>query len=37
MEAKGMGRSLNTRLSQQVRGAITDRLRHLAAEAASPS
>jgi hypothetical protein len=33
MEAKGMGRSLNTRLSQQVRGAITDRMRHLAAEA----
>jgi hypothetical protein len=32
MEAKGMGRSLNTRLSQQVRGAITDRIRHLAAE-----
>jgi hypothetical protein len=33
MEAKGMGRSLNTRLSQQVRGALTDRMRHLAAEA----
>jgi hypothetical protein len=33
MEAQGMGRTLNTRLSQQVRGAITDRLRHLAAEA----
>jgi hypothetical protein len=33
MEAKGMGRSLNTRLSQQVRGALTERLRHLAAEA----
>jgi hypothetical protein len=33
MEAQGMGRSLDTRLSQQVRGAITDRLRHLAAEA----
>jgi hypothetical protein len=32
MEAKGMGRSLDTRLSQQVRGALTDRLRHLAAE-----
>jgi hypothetical protein len=32
MEARGMGRSLNTRLSQQVRGAITDRMRHLAAE-----
>ncbi|MFU8855149.1 hypothetical protein ACNAW0_29935 [Micromonospora sp. SL1-18] len=32
MEAKGMGRSLNTRLSQQVRGKIVDRMRHLAAE-----
>ncbi|MFE9202479.1 zinc ribbon domain-containing protein [Micromonospora sp. NPDC007230] len=32
MEAKGMGHSLNTRLSQQVRGKITDRMRHLAAE-----
>jgi hypothetical protein len=32
MEATGMGRSLNTRLSQQVRGAITERMRHLAAE-----
>jgi hypothetical protein len=32
MEAKDMGRSLNTRLSQQVRGAITARMRHLAAE-----
>ncbi|MFE9656525.1 zinc ribbon domain-containing protein [Micromonospora sp. NPDC006431] len=32
MEAKGMGHSLNTRLSQQVRGKITDRIRHLAAE-----
>ncbi|MFU8855340.1 zinc ribbon domain-containing protein, partial [Micromonospora sp. SL1-18] len=28
-----MGRSLNTRLSQQVRGKIVDRMRHLAAEA----
>jgi hypothetical protein len=33
MEAKGMGRTHNTRLSQQVRGQITDRMRHLAAEA----
>jgi hypothetical protein len=32
MEAKGMGRSLNTRLSQQVRAAIVERMRHLAAE-----
>ncbi|MGW5666909.1 zinc ribbon domain-containing protein, partial [Micromonospora sp. NPDC003776] len=32
MEAKGMGASLNTRLSQQVRGKIVDRMRHLAAE-----
>ncbi|MFE9655675.1 zinc ribbon domain-containing protein [Micromonospora sp. NPDC006431] len=32
MEAKGMGHSLNTRLSQQVRGRISDRMRHLAAE-----
>ncbi|MEU5722150.1 zinc ribbon domain-containing protein [Micromonospora sp. NPDC047738] len=32
LEAKGMGRTLNTRLSQQVRGKITDRIRHLAAE-----
>ncbi|MFG3688284.1 hypothetical protein [Micromonospora sp. NPDC047740] len=32
LEAKGMGRSLNTRLSQQVRGKISDRMRHLAAE-----
>ncbi|OKI89566.1 zinc ribbon domain-containing protein [Micromonospora sp. CB01531] len=32
MEAKGMGRTLNTRLSQQVRGKISDRMRHLAAE-----
>ncbi|MFE9694751.1 zinc ribbon domain-containing protein [Micromonospora sp. NPDC005806] len=34
MEARGMGRSMNTRLSQQVRGKITDRMRHLAAETA---
>ncbi len=32
MEARNMGRSLNTRLSQQVRGKIVDRVRHLAAE-----
>ncbi len=32
MEARGMGRTLNTRLSQQVRGQIVDRMRHLAAE-----
>ncbi|MGW5672765.1 zinc ribbon domain-containing protein [Micromonospora sp. NPDC003776] len=32
MEAQGMGISLNTRLSQQVRGQIVDRMRHLAAE-----
>ncbi|MEO3884608.1 zinc ribbon domain-containing protein [Nonomuraea sp. B5E05] len=32
MEARGMGRSINTRLSQQVRGQIADRMRHLAAE-----
>ncbi|MGW5666704.1 zinc ribbon domain-containing protein [Micromonospora sp. NPDC003776] len=32
LEAKGMGASLNTRLSQQVRGQIVDRMRHLAAE-----
>ncbi|MGW5667756.1 hypothetical protein, partial [Micromonospora sp. NPDC003776] len=30
--AKGMGASMNTRLSQQVRGQIVDRMRHLAAE-----
>ncbi|MGW5433924.1 zinc ribbon domain-containing protein [Streptomyces sp. NPDC004059] len=33
MEAGGMGRTHNTRLSQTVRGQITDRMRHLAAEA----
>ncbi|MCW3817751.1 transposase [Micromonospora sp. DR5-3] len=33
MEARGMGATLNTRLSQQVRGQISDRMRHLAAEA----
>ncbi|MFI7350370.1 zinc ribbon domain-containing protein [Streptomyces sp. NPDC049936] len=32
MEARGMGRTLNTWLSQQVRGKIVDRIRHLAAE-----
>ncbi|SCF35025.1 Putative transposase DNA-binding domain-containing protein [Micromonospora viridifaciens] len=32
MEARGMGATLNTRLSQQVRGKIVDRIRHLAAE-----
>ncbi|MEU9717094.1 zinc ribbon domain-containing protein [Streptomyces sp. NPDC047976] len=33
MEAGGMGRTHNTRLSQTVRGQITGRMRHLAAEA----
>ncbi|MGY6025443.1 zinc ribbon domain-containing protein [Streptomyces spinosirectus] len=32
MEAKGMGRTMNTRMSQAVRGQIADRMRHLAAE-----
>ncbi|MEV0219962.1 zinc ribbon domain-containing protein [Streptomyces sp. NPDC050704] len=32
MEARGMGRTMNTRLSQAVRGQIVDRMRHLAAE-----
>ncbi|GAB3962240.1 hypothetical protein GCM10029978_017240 [Actinoallomurus acanthiterrae] len=32
MEAKGMGRTLNTRLSQAVRGQIVANMRHLAAE-----
>ncbi|MCX5390995.1 zinc ribbon domain-containing protein [Streptomyces sp. NBC_00094] len=32
MEARGMGRSMNTRLSQTVRGQIADRMRHLATE-----
>jgi hypothetical protein len=31
MEARGMGRTMNTRLSQAVRGAIVERMRHLAA------
>ncbi|MBP2327754.1 hypothetical protein JOF56_008139 [Kibdelosporangium banguiense] len=33
MEARGMGRTHNTRLSQQIRGRIVDRMRHLAVEA----
>ncbi|MFD8871684.1 zinc ribbon domain-containing protein [Streptomyces sp. NPDC059590] len=32
MEAGGMGRTHNTRVSQTVRGQIADRMRHLAAE-----
>ncbi|MGW0391971.1 zinc ribbon domain-containing protein [Streptomyces sp. NPDC003042] len=32
MEARGMGRTHNTRLSQQVRGQIVERMRHLASE-----
>ncbi|MFI7708368.1 zinc ribbon domain-containing protein [Nonomuraea sp. NPDC049480] len=32
LEAAGMGRSLKTRLSQQVRGQIAGHIRHLAAE-----
>lgn len=32
MEAKGMGRNHNTRMSQQVRGQIANRTRHLASE-----
>jgi hypothetical protein len=32
MEALGMGRTMNTRMSQTVRGQIVDRMRHLAAE-----
>ena len=32
MEARGMGRTLNTRLSQTVRGQVIERLRHIAAE-----
>jgi hypothetical protein len=32
LEARGTGRTLSTRLSQTVRGQITDRIRHLAAE-----
>ncbi|WP_406183195.1 zinc ribbon domain-containing protein [Streptomyces sp. NBC_01006] len=33
MEARGMGRTHNTRMAQTVRGQITDRMRHLATEA----
>jgi IS605 OrfB family transposase len=33
MEARGMGRTHNTRMSQTVRGQIASRIRHLAAEA----
>jgi hypothetical protein len=32
MEARGMGKTLNTRLSQAVRGQILDKLRHICAE-----
>lgn len=32
MEARSMGRTHNTRMSQQVRGRIVERMRHLAAE-----
>jgi IS605 OrfB family transposase len=32
MESRGMGRTMNTRLSQAVCGQITDRMRHLATE-----
>ncbi|MEV0641309.1 zinc ribbon domain-containing protein [Streptomyces sp. NPDC050619] len=32
MEARGMGRNHNTRMSQTVRGQIMERMRHLAAE-----
>ncbi|MEY9949242.1 hypothetical protein ABH937_006354 [Kitasatospora sp. GAS1066B] len=32
LEAKGMGRTINTRMSQQVRGQIVDCMRHVAAE-----
>ncbi|MCO6008674.1 transposase [Actinoallomurus purpureus] len=32
LEAKGMGRTMNTRLSQAVRGRIVGNMRHLAAE-----
>jgi transposase len=32
MKARSMGRTLSTRLSQAVRGQITERLRHIAAE-----
>ncbi|MFI7297376.1 zinc ribbon domain-containing protein [Streptomyces sp. NPDC050121] len=36
MEARGMGRTMNTRLSQAVRGQVVDRMRHVAAEAGIP-
>ncbi|MFE3560295.1 zinc ribbon domain-containing protein, partial [Streptomyces sp. NPDC059193] len=32
LESGGMGRTINTRLSQQIRGRIVDRMRYLAAE-----
>jgi Putative transposase DNA-binding domain len=32
LEAQGMGKTMNTRLSQTVRGQIADKIRHLAAE-----
>ncbi|MCJ0871007.1 transposase [Streptomyces sp. AP-93] len=32
LEARGMGRTVNTRMSQQVRGKIVDNMRHMAAE-----
>ncbi|WP_251057592.1 zinc ribbon domain-containing protein [Streptomyces sp. ISL-94] len=32
MEARGMGRTMNTRLSQTVRGQIAEHIRHLATE-----
>lgn len=32
MEARGMGRTINTRMSQTVRGKIVEKLRHVAAE-----
>ena len=32
LEARGMGRTMNTRLSQAVRGKIVARMRHIAAE-----
>src|SRR5450755_329807 len=33
MEARGMGRTMNTRMSQAVRGQIAEHLRHIAGEA----
>lgn len=33
LEARGMGRTMNVRLSQAVRGQLAERIRHLAAEA----